>query len=321
MDYVIEKICNGATESEELINAGILENGEIKCPVCGENFCKKDSQFIYCAKRNEKNYLYYTCPKCESIFIEPQYIELMDKGERLVNYDDTYWDMEEKAAVERCYSVALARMAEALYYCRIPVDKFLDIGGGTGQFLDAVKLYLPDNSSHFYSIEKYPPEKSRTKSENYFVGDYDVLKDNVFQCGMCIEVVEHLTPNMLIDIFGNIAKLSEKGALYLINSGFNDFVQKENVEYLDPFIRGHIISYSLKGLQALLSPLGFNIMPVEGKTWLMACEYRKDEDCIENTGVVDRIWTALPENMKLLSDSKMGGVLRILGLESARAYV
>ncbi len=298
---------------------GFNKNRDVKCPVCGHFFGEKDSLCTYSATNEGQQYLYYTCPECGSIFIDPKYVEKMDNGEQLIQYNEDYWKSEQSAAVERCYSVALARMAEALYYCWIPVDKFLDIGGGTGQFLDAVKLYLPDNSNHFYSIEKYPPLTGRTKAENYIVGEYSLLHGKVFQCGMCIEVVEHLTPKMLVDIFKNVAEISEKGALYLINSGFNEFVEKEDVGYLDPFIRGHIISYSLKGMKKLLEPLGYNVMPVEGKLWLIACEYKGSKD--NENAVVDRIWTALPENLSLLSDRKMGSVLKILGLESARAYV
>ena len=320
MNYNVEMVNIDAQSMKKNIDEvwATKIRGGVECPICSHRFRANDVNCYYRVTQNERDYFYYTCPHCESIFIEPECVDAMNRGEQLVQYNQEYWNMETEAAIERCHSVALARMAEAIYYCRIPINNFLDIGGGTGQFLDAVKKYLPSNYMHFYSIEKYPPEYGRTEQKNYIIGDYDLLEGMVFQCGICIEVVEHLTPNMLKEMFVKIAKVSENGALYLINSGFNEYVKKENRYYLDPFVRGHIISYSINGLRSVLEPIGFRISPVEGKTWLVACEYQGQED---ETGIVDRIWTALPENLELLCDKKMGSVLKILGLESARAYV
>lgn len=243
----------------------------------------------------------------------------IDAGEPLIEYRDEYWNMEYHAAVERCFGAGLARVAEAVFYCRIPIDHVLDIGTGAGRLLDAIKLYLPSKADRFFGVEKFPPKDGmHTESPNYYIGGYDQLKERKFQCGVCIEVVEHLTPKMLVDLFQDVAKVSSPGALYLLNSGFAPFVEQEDLMYLDPFVRGHIVSYSVEGLKILLEPLGYHVIPVTGKNWLIAIEYQKSEPTAD---ITQRIWTALPENLALLKDDKMGSVLKILGLESARAYV
>lgn len=283
------------------------------CPVCGGNakvFSEK--------KGGEKSFLYYECRKCGSIFIEPEILDKMDNGIPLIEYTKEYWDMELQSARRRCFGDCMARMAEVIYYATIPIENFLDIGGGTGMFLDAIEQYLPDNKEHFYSVEKYPPEKIHcTKSKNFYNCSYSELNMK-FQAGICIEVVEHLTPQMLVSIFRDVASVSSDGAIYLINTGMPQYVKKEDPNYLDPFIRGHIMSYSLKGIQNLLEPLGYSVYPIRGKNWAYCIEYHSNNKDSDITG---RLWKALPENLELLKDSKMGSVLHILGRESINGYL
>lgn len=130
---------------------------------------------------------------------------------------------------------ALARMAEILYYARIPVRAFLDIGGGPGYFLDAVAKYLPEHKNHFYSVEKFPPKVTngesiglgRTISPNYITSGYEDLPEKI-QTGMCIEVVEHLTPQMFRGILEDVAMVSHDGACYIFNTGMPQYVLEED---------------------------------------------------------------------------------------------
>ena len=245
-------------------------------------------------------------------------------GGVLVHYESSYWKDEYESAVKRCYGDCLARMSESVFYCRSKITNFLDIGSGTGKLLSAIKKYIPEKASHFYAIEKFPPKWWRcTFSKNFMRGDYRQILSRKYQCGICIEVVEHLTPKMLVDIFSIIAEASDLNAFYLINSGFVPYVEQENKYYLNPFVAGHIVSYSAKALFKLLSPLGFNVIPVPGKNWLIAIEYVGKGNVMSDVSqenLTDRIWSALPENTDLLTDKKMGSVLKLLGLESARAY-
>ncbi|WP_312094088.1 methyltransferase domain-containing protein [Aminipila sp.] len=291
------------------------ESQRVYCVVCNG-----ESKVYRTFSRNNGQDLlnYFICESCGSIFIEPPIIELMDNGQNIIDYDDNYWTMETKSAKKRCFSICLARMAEAIFYTQIKIDKFLDIGTGTGLFLDAIQLYLPNKADRFYGVEKYPPTKGeKTKSPNYYTCDYNQLGEK-FDAGMCIEVVEHLTPKMLKSLFTDISQISNEGALYIINTGLAQYTDLEDPNYIDPYVRGHIMSYSIKGLDFLLSDIGFTVHEIRGKTWAIAIEYKRgnrDED------ITDRIWRVLPDNLELLNDSQMGSVLQILGRESVRAYL
>jgi SAM-dependent methyltransferase len=263
-------------------------------------------------------YDYYRCKNCDTLFIDTNVLSRIDNGFQIVKYEKSYWDNELASARDRSYGPALARMAEAVYYCRRPINKFLDIGTGPGYFLDAVSKLLPDHSDVFYGVELFPPDEAhRTKSKNYFIGDIGDLKDK-FDCGICIEVIEHVTPFMLNDILEKLARVSNHEALYIFNTGMPDYVTHEDRGYLDPTGRGHIVSYSLKGVSIIAARHGFITHKIQGKTWAFALEFttkKSGSDDIRN-----RIWHALQHNLDILSDSNMGHVLKVLGLETSRAY-
>jgi 2-polyprenyl-3-methyl-5-hydroxy-6-metoxy-1,4-benzoquinol methylase len=242
----------------------------------------------------------------------------MDEGASIVKYEEAYWNAELKSARERSYGPALARMAEALYYCKRPVQKFLDIGTGPGYFLDAVAKLLPAHAALFYGVELFPPEPHlRTQSKNYITGDIGALKDK-YDCGMCIEVIEHITPNMLNDLLQKLAAVSNPGALYIFNTGMPNYVLNEDIDYLDPVRRGHIVSYSLKAMALIAAKYGFTAHEIIGKTWAFVLEYDATANPAED--IRDRVWNALPHNLDILCDPEMGSVLRVLGLETSRAY-
>jgi SAM-dependent methyltransferase len=253
------------------------------------------------------------------LFIDEEYLKEIDAGFNIVKYEEGYWREELESAWQRSYGPALARIAEAIYYCRIPIIRFLDIGTGPGYVLDAIAKLLPDNADIFYGVEKFPPETQfRTKSKNYIVGDLGDLTEK-FDCGICMEVIEHLTPNMLTDIFKKLAKVSNPNALYIFNTGMPEYVLNEDMDYLDPTRRGHLVSYSLKAIDLLAGKFGFSTHEIPRNTWAFALEYSgKSEPSPQAIG--ERIWTALEYNLNILTDKNMGSVLKVLGLETSRAY-
>lgn len=280
------------------------------CPCCGS---QEVTHFVKVLE-----YDYYNCQGCDSLFIDTAYLVKIDNGLNIVKYQEDYWKMELEDAKKRAYGVALARMAEAIYYCKRPVNKFLDIGTGPGYFLDIVKKQLPANANHFYGIELFPPEEEfRTKSKNYITGDLANLTDK-FDCGICIEVVEHLTPTMLDNMLQKLASVSNPEALYIINTGMPEYVKHEDMAYLDPTKRGHLVSYSLKAASIIAGRHGFIAHRIPGKTWAFALELTDKN--YEGSDIRDRIWHALPQNVDLLVDDEMGSTLKILGLETVRAY-
>jgi hypothetical protein len=282
------------------------------CPVCS-------SKSVFEFRRVDK-YAYFSCKNCDLIFLDPEILTDTDRGITIKQYDETYWHQELHAAKDRAYGACLARLAESLYYLRIPLQVFLDVGTGPGYLLDAVSHYLPDLAPKTFGIEKFPPEESqRTKNANYFVGDLHSFPHKA-DCGLCMEVIEHLTPTMLLDLLKQLASVSNKGALYIINSGQPDFVRNEDYGYLDPLVRGHIVSWSVEAVRLLAEGLGFSVHRLPGKTWAMALEYRAQTDSYAQENIQNRIWNPIKKNIDLLADYRGGSVFKILGLESARAY-
>jgi hypothetical protein len=281
-----------------------------RCPLCGSSAHKY---------RNVDGVDYFECMACDFIFADPDFIAKIDAGENVRKYDETYWVNELSSARQRSFGSSLARSAEALLYCRIPVERFIDIGSGPGFLLDALSTYLPTYSSQFYGVEKFPPQQSeRSRHENYLCADLADV-DLKFECGVCIEVIEHLTPSMAANLAASIAAVSKPGSLFLFNTGLTDYVRHEDPGYLDPYIRGHITAWSVTAARRVFEKAGFMVHSLPGKTWAFVVEKPSAETELRGQ-FRDRIWSALPANTALLSDPVMGNVMYILGLESARAY-
>ncbi|MER2265140.1 class I SAM-dependent methyltransferase [Methylobacterium oxalidis] len=277
------------------------------CPICAAGTA---NPFVIKA-----GFQYFECSACESLFIDTAVLRDVDLGRSLVDYTAAYWNSELAASRARSYGPALARTAETFLYARRPINVFLDIGAGAGYLLDALSTYLPSSKAKFWGIEKYPPI-DRVANSNLVIGtiaDFHMRVDG----GVCVEVIEHLTPTMLRSLLSELADVSNEDALYVFNSGQPCFVKQEDPEYLDPTGRGHLVSYSLKGIESLANPLGFQVRPLPGKTWAFVLE---KTGTLDISIITDRIWTALPSNRETLNDPRMGSVMYVLGIESARAY-
>jgi hypothetical protein len=231
-------------------------------------------------------------------------------------YDANYWLREDNAAWQRSYGAGLARVAELFLYARRPIRRFVDVGSGPGYLLDALGVYLPASEGLFWAVELFPPER-RTQHAQYVVGGLADL-EGTFDAGLCMEVVEHLTPKMLRQLAKELAAKSGPDSIYLINTGMDKFVRGGNLNYLDPYVRGHIVSYSLKGMRCLFEPEGFSVLELPGKDWACLLEYRPSQP--QQGSVDNRIWTPVEENRAVLHDSKMGNLMYVLGIDTARAY-
>ena len=260
-------------------------------------------------------YDYFDCDGCGSIAIDSKSLALVDAGHFPRNYDPSYWEMEDSAARQRSWGPSLARLAESMLYNRRPVRRFIDLGRGPGYLLDALSTYLPSKSQDiFFAVEKYPPAR-HTAHPGYVVGDISEMEGK-FDGGVCIEVIEHLTPKMLDLLLSGLAEKSEPQALYVFNTGLPHYVKNEDPAYMDPIVRGHIISWGWGALNTIFGKHGFKVLPVGNKSFAFAAEYQS----VDEVPLTDRIWTVPQENRDLMSDAKMGEVMFILGLESARAY-
>jgi hypothetical protein len=184
---------------------------------------------------------YFRCAACGSLFAHPDFLARVEAG-GASSYAEDYWRNELGAARERCFGPAVLRVAETIAYCRVPIRGFIDIGAGTGWLLDALEVLLPEVIDRFHAVELYPPPLPyRTANANYVVGLLGDLHRS-FDAGVCIEVIEHLTPATLRALVAQLAAVSHRGSLYLFNSGQPDFVEREDPGYLDPHGRGHVVS-------------------------------------------------------------------------------
>lgn len=285
-----------------------MEN--LLCPVCTS---KKIKLFTTVTAYN-----YYECRDCEVIFISPDILEEMDKGNFLIEYSNKYWKDELFAAKERSWGTSLARVAELFLYARISIEKFIDIGAGPGLLLDALNYQLPSSKEIFYASELFPPANEFcTPSENYHRGSFLDLNFD-FDAGCCIEVIEHITPVMFKNMMTELATKCKPNSIFIFNTGLVDYIKKEDMGYIDPLVRGHIMGWSIPALEILLSPLGFKILPIPGKTWAFIAEYKPNHNF---SGVLtDRIWHAAKENVNRLKDKKTGDLLYVLALDTSRAY-
>jgi len=263
-----------------------------------------------------ENNVYFICGRCEAISIENRVLADVDAGKPLVEYKDDYWRSELAAARQRSYGPALARVAETILYARRPIARFLDIGTGPGYLLDALAYYLP-SSDVFYGIDKFPPPAEYCSRHPHFSAGAVRDLDGVFDAGVCIEVIEHLTPRMLDDLLGQLAGKCTPQSCFIFNTGLSEYVRAENIGYLDPTGRGHIVSWTVKAVNVLARQHGFTAHPIHGKSWAFVLEQGSGP---AGEDVRDRIWSALPENRKLLEDGKTGSLMYVLGIDTARAY-
>jgi Zn-finger nucleic acid-binding protein len=278
------------------------------CPVCHSgtiSFYRRIEEFDY-----------FECDRCSSLLIDPKTLDTIDAGTTITrDYDDNYWQSELAAAKNRSTGSSIARVAELYLYARKPINRFVDIGSGPGYLLDSLSEYLPSSSASFYGCELFPPD-TRSNHPNYFVGALEDMPGK-FDAGVCIEVLEHLTPKMVRKLAASLAQKSEPNSIFLFNTGLPAYVKNEDPGYLDPTFRGHIVSYGIVAIEDIFSPLGFRVTKLDGKNWAFLVEYAPTES-FASTEI--RIWSACPENIRTLSDPNRGNLLYILGLESARAY-
>jgi len=242
----------------------------------------------------------------------------MDNGFHLVEYSDQYWKSELPSARERGFGSNIARAAEVFMYARREISAFVDIGAGPGFFSEAIRGLLPEISDLFWGVEKFPPPNNirPLPDKQFVVGGISDMPIDYIDAGICVEVIEHLTPKMVFNLFKELAIKSRNDSCFLFNTGLPKYVKEEDRGYMDPLGRGHVLSWSVSGLNHLIRELGFQAIPLPGKTWAMIVEYRPTEKLELTT----RIWKPIPATMNRLAGSKYGNLFRILGTESYRAY-
>ena len=279
-------------------------NKTVDCPVCVHG---ASAHF-----RRVDGHDYYACAACGSLHIAPDMLAMLDAGGSLVgDYSEGYWEQERVGAIERAKGMSLCRAGEAVLYCRRPVTRFLDVGAGPGFLLRELQRLIDPDATIFHGVEKYPPPYA-ARGRNFHVGDIHEMQ-GAFDAGVCIEVVEHLTPAMLGGMIDGLAAVSAPGSLWLFNTGMPDYVRNEDPAYLDPVHRGHIISWSLAGIAPYFERHGFAVRALPGRSFGFFVEYRPAED----PDYEARFCAPLPENLRLL---RRHGLLYHAAFETARSY-
>lgn len=278
----------------------------VPCPVCEDG-----SSVAYSVIDGHP---YYACEACGSIHASPGLLDAIDAGNAPVGeYMEEYWEQERVGAEERAAGVSLCRAGEAILYCRRPVQRFLDVGAGPGFLLRNLQSLLDPDGAIFHGVEKFPPMYAE-RCRNYHEGGIEDLAGTMFDAGVCIEVVEHLTPRMFDGLASGLARVSAPGAFWLFNTGMPGYVRNEDPGYLDPVRRGHIVSYSLAGAARILGRHGFRVGGLPGKSFAFFAEFRPTE----TIGFDARIYGALEANSALL---QRHGLLYHAAFESARSYL
>jgi hypothetical protein len=281
----------------------------MQCPIC-----HKEAHHY----RDVEGVAYFRCSTCRSLFAHPDFLAAVDAGD-VGNYRATYWEHELPAARERSFGAGVIRMAETLRMARTPVLRALDIGSGPGFLLDALAELVPSLAERTHGVELFPPPpRQRTPSPNFHVGSVGDLEGS-FDAGVCIEVIEHLTPTVLAELVAQLAAKSNPGALYFFNSSQPSFVETTDPGYLDPHSRGHIVSWSLAGARALFEPAGFNVIALPGRDWAFLAEFGAPRR-IEADTLAEWLWRPIPENIDLIRKDRFGSLFGTIGLESARCY-
>jgi len=275
----------------------------VDCPVC---LSGKSTTFSTVGQHS-----YYLCGSCDSIHIAPCILEAMDAGTAEIGqYDDQYWETEAESAQRRASGLSLCRAGEAILYCRRPVQRFLDVGTGPGFLLRELQRLLDPEAEIFHGVERFPP-KFAVDVRNLHIGDVKQLHET-FDAGVCIEVIEHLSPGMLRSLARELARISRPGTLWLFNTGMPDYVRSQDPAYLDP-VRGHVVSYSLRGAASCFEPFGFRTEGMPGRNFGFVVE-REPADAVPFD---ERIYCPLAENRALLERSAL---LYHAAFETARSY-
>ncbi|HXE25761.1 MAG TPA: methyltransferase domain-containing protein [Roseiarcus sp.] len=282
----------------------------MRCPICGNEASRL---------REVDAVAYFRCRTCGSLFAHPDFLAAVEAG-AAGGYRESYWERELPAARERSFGPGVARMAETVRMARMPVRRALDIGSGPGFLLDALGQLVPSLAERVHGVELFPPPpRQRTESPNYHVGSVSDL-EGPFDAGVCIEVIEHLTPGILAGMLRQLAAKSSPGALYFFNSAQPSFVEAVNPGYLDPHGRGHVIAWSVAGARIVFERAGFNVIALPGRDWAFLAEFGPPR-AVGADMLMDWLWRPAEENIALLRKDRFGSLFETIGLESARCYL
>lgn len=222
------------------------------CPICGSNkwMAKKRRMWKIPFFHDRKLMTCDIC-KCSSMYPIPKIIELYKINE---NYwkifsppSKIYLEIEKKQIESRI------NYLEKFFNLGL-IKKILDIGAGSGTFLDLFKEKFP-NFTEYYAIETDKSKRNILYSKgtkNVFYSIDDIL-DFEFQLIIMSHILEHLTNPK--EYLRKLLEYMKMGDLL-----FLEVPNQENL-YLKS-LGAHIFVFSISGLSSLLKNLGFHILNI-----------------------------------------------------------
>lgn len=204
------------------------------------------------------NYPYYLCPTCNFLFM-PYELSRVD-------YTSDYWENERAEAERREKEDCCMRALELIYLSKIPVRTLLDFGCGLGITVEWLRSTFGIDA---IGIDKYGQFDERPFLLKEDILATDSLGPESIDAIMSVEVVEHLPQDMVLSVFRKLRDLLKPGGLMLINTGMLEFVNenRENEQYIDPSVRGHISIFSLNTFQKMAQDLNMVHIRMWMRSW------------------------------------------------------
>lgn len=176
-----------------------LSNTPVYCPVCQSaniTLWSKAKDYEYFSTPDE--FSYYSCSDCQTIFIDPVPIDLLN-----IIYPSNYYSFVSK---KKNIVVRLKEWLDKSFFRKIlkqlTTDSInvLDIGGGTGWMLDILKKTDPRIS--FTQVADIDPQAKAIAEQNghaYFEGIVeDFNTDKKFDLILMLNLVEHVADPLAV---------------------------------------------------------------------------------------------------------------------------
>lgn len=235
------------------------------CPICKQTETRlwsvaKDYEY----SSSEKNYSYYQCQACDTLFIHPVPLE-----ELKLIYPPTYYSFSgtQKNWVFRVKETMDKRLLKKILK-QVDCDniKVLDVGGGTGWLLDIAKS--ADDRVKFtevVDIDNKPRAEAESKGHQYFEGRVEDFKpQHSFHLVLMLNLIEHVSNPL--HVLQMAEKLMEPGGILLLKTPNNlswDARLFKNTYWGGLHCPRHWVIFSEKSFRHIIKDTGFSIRSLQ----------------------------------------------------------
>ena len=247
----------------------------IPCVGCGEN----DLEFQF--KKNQ--FPYSLCNNCGSLFQSPRPpIEAFEafyrKSESSRFWAESFFPAVAEARREKIFKPRVSRLYELCKTKGVSVKKIIDVGAGSGIFLDEWRKLDTDVNAVAIEPSKLMAEKCRNNNFEVIENIVENVKgyDNFADLVVCFEVLEHVYEPLPFIL--TLKKLVRPGGYLFISTlcvdGFDIQVLWESSKSVSP--PHHINFLSITGFETLFARAGLNDIDISTPGQL-------DVDIVRNT--------------------------------------